>query len=762
MKLHLPVNLCRVVMGASLAVSVMSYAESESLLWNGTSKDTWSVQGSAFWLAADGYSSYEDGDTVIFRDKGTVGISSTVKPGSILVDIDKSLQFRSARKTDGCIAGEGELIKLGEGTLTIKSDNSHWAGTVWLKNGTIRTDDADALGQCSVIISGGATLNMSGKALHNDLTISGKGIIKSGRKFAGSLTLNGDLLKGSLVDIKYGQSVSLVSGSVKGKITGEGETRVTGNCRADGKIFTRILTIAENATLTVGSKGLNMDKGSAVSLSESSSLLLEGKFSAYSLHSTSAAIRTTSHKSSPVTFKGNVNLTSGSSMMVNGNLAAASLSLTEGSSLSVQNVSPRSVKLKGNLSLIDSDMVVYGKLNAANLIMYANAEAEHDTVLSLMGSRPQSITLKEDAKLTGSTLNLLGKLKAVDLSLTTSELLMGMARNQNVTLKGTAELDHSTMLVYGRMKAENLHLTDSTLTVNGPSPQQLSIKETASLKSTGTLTRIDLMGKFSSKNLILNEGTHLNVYGLRAQNVTVSKSLTIGSYASLTLNGKLQAGDMLMRENASLILNGTKFKTITIRGNLTIEGDCKIDLSAFDFAENKSYKLLTFDSCSGVDADDLNALFGVTEGSGCMLTMSANAITLKLAAGANWNPYFETDNEGSEETPGETVEGGVIETPAAVAALVNPVLPDYSGVADALVQANWGLVESSRAFVNTIANRSMAVQLGSGERAVWASAIAGTSRRSSSGTHGGADTNITGGAIGMETQLGENSLLGMA
>ena len=109
-----------------------------------------------------------------------------------------------------------------------------------------------------------------------------------------------------------------------------------------------------------------------------------------------------------------------------------------------------------------------------------------------------------------------------------------------------------------------------------------------------------------------------------------------------------------------------------------------------------------------------------------------------------------SDDAASEETP----------TPTALAAL--PVVPDFSPVADALVQANWGQLEASRAFVNAIANRSMAVQLGSGERAVWASAIGSSSRHDTAAGHNGADTNVSGGAFGLETQVGRASLFGMA
>ena len=740
-------------------VSPAAYADAEWLIWNGTKNDTWLINGTGFWLSAGGYRAYEDGDYVLFKDKGVVNIASIVEPGNILVDVEKSLVFQPARKTEGCIAGEGEMTKTGSGTLTIKSDNSFWKGDISLEEGKLKIGHADALGMCVVTVSGGATLDMGNKALVNDVTISGKGVIKGGKKFSGSLTLNGDLLKGSLVDVKHGESVVLLSGTVSGQIKGDGEASVTGNSRVEGKITTRTLKVAENATLTVGSKGMKMGKESAVTLMAASSLLLEGKFAAYSLYSQAAAIRTSDYKSTPLTFKGNIILAAGSTMSVNGNLKAGGLSLSEGSAVTLQYVSPRSVKLEGDLSITDSGMTLYGKLQAANLIMYANDAAPQNTVLSLMGPRPQSITLKEDAKLTGATLNLSGKLSAVDLSMSESELVMSMTKMQSVTLKGTAELDHSNMEVFGKMKAENLHLADSTLTVTGTTSQSLTVKETASLTSSGEITRVDLMGKFSASNLLLNPGTHLNVYGPKAQSVKISESLSVGSGASLTLNGKLQAGDMIMKTGARLVLNGKKLQTITVKGNLILESGSIIDLGAYDFSEGKMYKLITFNSYSGVDAQELASVFGVTEGSGCILSMTDNAITLTLAKGASWAPEF--DDEVDDGTAAQT-DVGVPVAPAITTSLVNPALPDYSGVADALVQADWGLVESSRAFVNTIANRSMAVQLGSGERSVWASAIAGSSRRSSSGTHGGADTNITGGAIGMETQLGENSLLGMA
>ncbi|MBR3902735.1 MAG: autotransporter outer membrane beta-barrel domain-containing protein, partial [Akkermansia sp.] len=306
----------------------------------------------------------------------------------------------------------------------------------------------------------------------------------------------------------------------------------------------------------------------------------------------------------------------------------------------------------------------------------------------------------------------------------------------------------------GKLSTNELQMTGGEISIDTAKAMSLDIKgkTTSRLVDNG---RIRVAGKMSvAGNLELAGAASIHLYDPSGNNkampLAVKGRLTLGSGSMLTISGALSARDMVL-DGGTINLTSNKPLTIKVGNRLDINGPVDLNLG-FTVADKdvnkKSFKILTFKSSNLGDAGELYDLLGLSD-SYCSLSFDKKktSVMLTVTDKEAWDAYI-----ADEET----------EAPTATTALVNPVLPDYSGVADALVQANWGLVESSRAFVNAIGNRSMAVQLGSGERAVWASAIAGSSRCSSSGTHGGADTNITGGAIGMETQLGEGSLLGMA
>jgi uncharacterized protein with beta-barrel porin domain len=113
--------------------------------------------------------------------------------------------------------------------------------------------------------------------------------------------------------------------------------------------------------------------------------------------------------------------------------------------------------------------------------------------------------------------------------------------------------------------------------------------------------------------------------------------------------------------------------------------------------------------------------------------------------------------EEEEEVVEEILTASVSETTEAVAAF------DRSG-ADALVQSNWGMLNASRAFTDTIGNRaSNRRALGEEQKSsVWMSAMGASSRLSSDGVAAGSDYNLFGAAFGMEQQLTEKSSLGLA
>ena len=552
--------------------------------------------------------------------KGSMTLQGKVTPGAITVNTAQSLTLKSNKKAPGSIAGEGDLVKNGQGTLTMNDGNTGWTGNVYLNAGTIKVKGTSSLGKGDVYLKGGI-LNLGSKAVSNDIVQSGNAAIKSGKKFAGTYTLEtGELQKGSVLNMNGGKTATLKGGTVNGTISGNGKVNVTGTVKlgATGKITTSALTLGANATLTTGAKGLS-SKNTDISVGENASLNLVGKVSADSLSCTSGTLKATAP-----------------------------------------------LALKGNLSASDSAVVCSGKVSAANLSMTG-------TEFKLVASAPQSIALKGNAT-----------------------------------------------------------LTDSTLTANG---------------------------KMSASNLTLNNSA-LSLTASKPQNLTVKQNLTVNTGSSLTLNGKLSAGSLTLKSGSTLTLTGSKPQTVKVKGTLTINSGSCIDLN-YSFDKGKTYKLLTFGSYSG--SQDFYSLFGVSA-SDCLLVNTGKALTLTVTG--NWNPQFATTASlAMEDELAEAVYAGE-ETKEEGSKVENntPVLtmPDNRPLADALVQANWGQLEASRAFVNAMANRSMAVQLGNGERAVWASAIGASTRYSGANGHHGSDANVSGGAFGLETQVGSASLFGLA
>ncbi len=553
------------------------------LSWCGGKQAVWGTGQNTLWKSEDGLMRFSNGDRVEFCEQGNVQLSGEVLPSSIVVDCDKAVTFKTNPASGGCISGHGTLHKFGAGVLTISTDNDDWEGSIFVQCGTLKAGHDDAFGCGTIKVSNAATLDFGSKKVDSQVEVVGSACLKNGKNFKGALTLHGDLLKGSVVNVSPWSLAEWYSGEVNGTISGSGEVLVLGDVSLglSGKVSTEYLTLENGSRLSVSSKGMAM-----------------------------------SAKNSLLTM-------------------------------------------------------------------------EHAEIISA------------------------GKLSTNELQMTGGEISIDTAKAMSLDIKGK---------------------TTSSLVDNG---------------------RISVAGKMSvAGNLELAGAASIRLYDPSGKNkampLAVKGSLTLGSGSTLTLSGALSAKDMVL-DGGTINLTSNKPLTIKVGNRLDINGPVDLNLG-FTVADKdvnkKSFKILTFKSSNLGGEEELYDLLGLSD-SYCSLSFDKKktSVMLTVTDKEAWDAYI-----ADEET----------EAPTATTALVNPALPDYSGVADALVQANWGLVESSRAFVNAIGNRSMAVQLGSGEHAVWASAIAGASRRSSSGTHGGADTNITGGAIGMETQLGENSLLGMA
>ena len=437
---------------------------------------------------------------------------------------------------------------------------------------------------------------------------------------------------------------------------------------------------------------------------------------------------------------GNVAVTGNVFLDSKGSIVTNALTLKEGA---VLTTSAKGLSMNAKLSRLFIDdkakLNLGGKLSAYSLSLASGT-------LDVIGTKATPITLKGDITLTdGAELLGNGKISGDNLSMKdASKLDVSFSKPQSIAMKGGITLaSGSSLNLDGKLSANYLSLQESNIKLDSFKPQSVSVKGAVSLVNKSNMS---LHGKLSAASLSLQNGSTLNILGGKPQSASIKGALTIGSGSQLCIHGKLSAGSLSMQNGASIVLSGAKPATIAVKGALTLNSGSSIFLN-YDFELGKTYNLISYKGYAQVG--NLYSIFGVSA-EDCFLADTGKAITLTVTN--EWNPQ---EPEMADVQSGAT---GAERNPL----LVNEPSSPAKRVADAVVQANWAQFDASRAFMGAIAGRSMATLLGEGESAVWASAIGDSSRYSTAGGHAGADTNISGGALGIETKIGQNSLLGMA
>ena len=141
-------KLCSSIL-ALLGSIAISHAE--TVTWDGT------TSGDAIWTDADSNSwsggQYDNGDDAQFlgAGAGTVTLSGTITPNSVLVNSANNYDFT------GVLSGGGSLTKDGTGILTLSSQNTYSGGTT-VNNGTLNLDGgAKTLQQFGTLTVDGAS-----------------------------------------------------------------------------------------------------------------------------------------------------------------------------------------------------------------------------------------------------------------------------------------------------------------------------------------------------------------------------------------------------------------------------------------------------------------------------------------------------------------------------------------------------------------------------------------------------------------------------
>ena len=728
------------------------------LEWSGK-KGIWAVGGGTW---ADSGAVFSQGDQVIFRQAATVTLQGELSPVSITVDSDKSVTFSVNKKNPGSIVGVAALTKNGKGSLKLNADNSGWYGNLFLEGGTLTATGAMSFGSGAIYVSGG-TLNLSNKAVENDIFVTGLACIKSGKKFAGSLDVSDSLATGTSVNIEEGRTATLHGGTHSASLYGNGTVIVDGRVSwRTGSITTAAMEITgSSARFTAQTKGLVMNsKKSAIEVSDGGTLISQGKISAYSLTMSGeeSLLDVTNQKPVSVSFKGDVSFTDAHKVKVYGAFSANQLTavdsiLTFAPDRSAIKPKAQSVSLKGKgvlNTITDSEVDIAGKMSVTGNLQLTDSDVALHDVADATKPKAQGLTVKgELAVEDDSALVMTGTLSAAALSATDSTIAIAAvdglaAQNLKLTRK---------QVVKG-VAQENL-LTNSSVYVNGG----MSVAGNLELNNSAIYLR-----DYSGKN--------------KAKGLTVKGDLTLDSTSSIVLSGALSAKNLTLGSGSALTLTASKPGTVKVGGALTLEGAVSLDLgfsvSEKDFNKKKAFKIFSFKTMGGnltLDSN-LNELFGISSDLASLsFDSKGKAITLVVVDFEGWNEYVaEVQAEAQQITPEsepvadvaeeETAEELLTAPQPVAAAAVDPLLRK---AADTLVQSTWGTVNASRAFGDTIAARGAhATLLAEGKGAAWLSTMGGSSRISTDGDRNGADFTLSGAAFGVEGRVTEKSTLGVA
>lgn len=220
----LGVNLDNIhIIGNRGAVSIVGNSlvlksDYKRLQWTGSGY--WGENSSKLWISVETGEqlAYASGDEVVFNNGGAVNIQGEVSPASIEVSDARAVTFRG----DGRIIGYAQLTKEGSSTLIINTANSYSGGSV-INGGTVKVGHEEALGTGEISLGNGASLDMAGHAVANDLRVVGKGVVKNANSFAGALVLENGTLSGDALQIS--RQATVESGTIQNTLTGSGSLR---------------------------------------------------------------------------------------------------------------------------------------------------------------------------------------------------------------------------------------------------------------------------------------------------------------------------------------------------------------------------------------------------------------------------------------------------------------------------------------------------------------------------------------------------------
>ena len=200
---------------------------------------------------------------------GTVNLSEVLDPDSVMVSNGSEHDYIFTGKTGGKLSGESDLVKRGDGELTLDLANDY-TGSTKLEGGTLNLHDDKALGDSTLTTAEGTTLSVGDGAQvaldEKKQDIKGNVIVKDGAGLeisGGSYTAPETTVDGTLT---FKGKIEGWNDGVDGTLKGSGLLEVTDN---------GYVRFAEHASGYTGN--VNVGSGSSVFLKLFDSIVNAGK-----------------------------------------------------------------------------------------------------------------------------------------------------------------------------------------------------------------------------------------------------------------------------------------------------------------------------------------------------------------------------------------------------------------------------------------------------------------------------------------------------
>ncbi|HEY1786856.1 MAG TPA: autotransporter-associated beta strand repeat-containing protein, partial [Verrucomicrobiae bacterium] len=205
---------------ANTSIDLVLTAGPSSDTWTGSVNGNWDTT-TANWLVGNTAGIYANGAFVQFLDgasAGTVNLTTSLTPGGITVSNNALTYMFSG---GGALAGSGELLKQGAGTLVLDNSSANTlSGGVIISNGVLQVGNNDANGSLpagNITDNGNLAFAQNNTEINNNV-IGGAGSVTSEGaggtlQLAGANTFTGSVLVTNGSTLQLGSSTALGSGS---------------------------------------------------------------------------------------------------------------------------------------------------------------------------------------------------------------------------------------------------------------------------------------------------------------------------------------------------------------------------------------------------------------------------------------------------------------------------------------------------------------------------------------------------------------------